>query len=553
MASRQPPQQQCRQDDCAGSRLFTTTWCLAHAAEHAVDAFDAELKRIGNQGTVDARGVVLSDELLGRVLDALPRTDDRPTFTTAHFEQATFQGTARFDQARFLGDAGFRRASFQGTAGFVGTSFHGWAGFGEASFQGWAGFGGASFLDEAWFFEASFHGAAWFEGAHFSERAVFQGVQFSGAVVFFGTQFDGEVEFREAQFTEAGRLGPLRARWVDINRVVFAGRMLLEVTAGRLSWIDTRFEKGVAIRVRFADIIFDATLFAESSELRYVAAPLLPPPRETDSDGQNQRDYQLRLHLDERPLSRQGLAVRPRLLSMRRVDVENLTIPGDFDLSRCLLRGAHNLDRLRVDASKQLAATPKRWWSTRRHAIAEEHLWRQSRNPSQRWYPPSPNSLRWIAAESGEPVSPDLPSADLYRELRKAREDAKDEPGAADFYWGEMEMRRHDPSGPLAERIIIWFYWLISGYGLRAWRALATLAAVIMALAAMFHFVGFIRAPQPISYWTSLLYAARGTLSLTDNEVVLTAWGKFLQAILRVTGPVLLGLALLSIRNRVKR
>ena len=32
----------------------------------------------------------------------------------------------------------------------------------------------------------------------------------------------------------------------------------------------------------------------------------------------------------------------------------------------------------------------------------------------------------------------------LYRALRKSREDAKDEPGAADFYYGEMEMRRHD-------------------------------------------------------------------------------------------------------------
>ena len=34
--------------------------------------------------------------------------------------------------------------------------------------------------------------------------------------------------------------------------------------------------------------------------------------------------------------------------------------------------------------------------------------------------------------------------AAVYRELRKGREDAKDEPGAADFYYGEMEMRRHD-------------------------------------------------------------------------------------------------------------
>jgi hypothetical protein len=37
--------------------------------------------------------------------------------------------------------------------------------------------------------------------------------------------------------------------------------------------------------------------------------------------------------------------------------------------------------------------------------------------------------------------------AGLYRALRKAREDAKDEPGAVDFYYGEMEMRRYASRG----------------------------------------------------------------------------------------------------------
>ena len=68
----------------------------------------------------------------------------------------------------------------------------------------------------------------------------------------------------------------------------------------------------------------------------------------------------------------------------------------------------------------------------------------------------------------------------LYRELHKGREDAKDEPGAADFYYGEMEMRRHDPGTPTAERLVLWAYWLLSGYALRAWRALAALVLVVI-------------------------------------------------------------------------
>jgi hypothetical protein len=76
---------------------------------------------------------------------------------------------------------------------------------------------------------------------------------------------------------------------------------------------------------------------------------------------------------------------------------------------------------------------------------------------------------------------------------------------------------------------------------------------VTVVVAVGFHLVGFTRLPQPVSYWTSLLYAFRATLSLTDDEVKLTAWGKLLQALLRLTGPLLLGLALLGVRNRVKR
>jgi hypothetical protein len=180
------------------------------------------------------------------------------------------------------------------------------------------------------------------------------------------------------------------------------------------------------------------------------------------------------------------------------------------------------------------------------------------------WWP------AWLHKPYGKEWPAVLPAgqiAGMYRALRKGREDAKDEPGAADLYYGEMEMRRHagrptgsstdNPNGQAShgqvERGILTVYWLVSGYGLRAWRALAWLAAVTAVFAVAFHLAGFTRPPQPVSYWTSLLYAFRATLSLTDNEVELTAWGKLLQALLRLTGPVLLGLTLLAIRARTKR
>ena len=56
-------------------------------------------------------------------------------------------------------------------------------------------------------------------------------------------------------------------------------------------------------------------------------------------------------------------------------------------------------------------------------------------------------------AMSGEPASVPSRIAAIYRSLRKANEDAKNEPGAADFYYGAMEMRRHSPATPFAERL----------------------------------------------------------------------------------------------------
>jgi hypothetical protein len=118
--------EQCSQDDCIGVRLPATALCLAHAAEQAPDAFDEELKRISAEGTVDARGVLISAELLARLLDATPRKDDRPSFMAARFDGATFKGGAKFDRAIFEGVAEFVVATFKEVATFDGRRSRRW-------------------------------------------------------------------------------------------------------------------------------------------------------------------------------------------------------------------------------------------------------------------------------------------------------------------------------------------------------------------------------------------------------------------------------------------
>lgn len=102
---------------------------------------------------------------------------------------------------------------------------------------------------------------------------------------------------------------------------------------------------------------------------------------------------------------------------------------------------------------------------------------------------------------------------------------------------------------------MLWLYWLVSGYGLRGLRALVSLAAVIIGIAALLQSMGFNNSDP--SFRDALIYATQNTISIASGNRSLTdhlSWaGEVLRIALRLVGPLLLGLALLSVRNRVKR
>jgi len=234
--------------------------------------------------------------------------------------------------------------------------------------------------------------------------------------------------------------------------------------------------------------------------------------------------------------------------------VTNLWL-SNVDLGMCAFIGAQNVQTLRAEVAG--IPTPRGWHSgwawppvwrwTRRNALVEEHGWRAGTRKGQDW------TLPPHLAGSAAPDPRQL--AAVYRALREGREVSKDEPGAADFYYGEMEMRRKALATPWSERFILWWYWLLAGYGLRGLRALGCLLALVAALAVMFSHVGFADAHP--SLWNSFVYTAQATLSLESKAVPLTnqltVTGEILRIVLRLSGPVLLGLAVLSVRNRVKR
>jgi hypothetical protein len=94
-------------------------------------------------------------------------------------------------------------------------------------------------------------------------------------------------------------------------------------------------------------------------------------------------------------------------------------------------------------------------------------------------------------------------------------------------------------------------YWLASGYGLRASRAFLWLVLAVVVGAFVLHNYGF--TSENITTGDSFLAALEGVVPGVTTSNQLTNWGRATDLVLTVLGPVLLALAALALRNRVKR
>ncbi|MET9427947.1 MULTISPECIES: pentapeptide repeat-containing protein [unclassified Streptomyces] len=493
---------------CRGRRVPGHEVCLAHLDDTGRDAY---LERLEPGADIDHRGTPFTQSLLEKLLKALrdPTT-----------------GNPRFGSAKFSG-----------------------AQFCEADFSG-----------------AQFSGNAKFSGAQFSGDAKFNKAQFSRNAWFGGAQFSGDASFHRAQFPKVPWFGPVVcAKTVVLSEAVFEEPVTLEIAARNVHFERTRWGATATVRLRYATANLDHAVLTFPVMVTYHPALFL-----TDKGKAVGR---LR-----------GVANRVRVESVRGVDAAHLVL-ADVDLTDCLFTGAFHLDQLRLEGRCTFASVPsglhwRRWYPVRftpRRTLAEEHHWRANQAAAV---------PGWKAAP--EPAGP-AQLAPAYRALRKAFEDGKNEPGAADFYYGEMEMRRHDRTGTIkrAERALLYSYWMLSGYGLRASRALCWLAAAMLVTIVLLMAFGLPKA-SPEQQATGTVPPAGGkvtlkidktglenptldgdwrtlkrfekALNVTVNSVVfrssgqdLTTAGTYIEMASRVTEPILLGLAVLAVRSRVKR
>ncbi|GGJ79440.1 hypothetical protein GCM10011583_08780 [Streptomyces camponoticapitis] len=518
---------------CRGIHVAGTLACLVHMEETDRAAY---LGTLTPGAPIDHRGTPFDQDLLHRLLDALSDpAPGRPTLGSARFDGATFSGHVSFDGVTFTGDAGFGKAAFTG----------------DASFD-----------------DATFTGNAWFGEAIFAGDARFRGVTFAAGCGFRGVTFTRDASFNGTRFAEASRVGPLVCGGrVVMDGVVFGAPVMLEIAARAVSLTRARWDSRAALRLRYAEVdLSDAVL---EYPVTVTAHPTAFPRRRDEP-------------VPEGELVGRDAGVR--LTSVSGVDTAHLALH-DIDLSGCRFAGAVHLDLMKVDGWCTFAPTPTHWnrrypwWWSRRNTLPEEHHWRvrtaRHSSTARGWTPPPPDApeLRPAAV------------AALYRQMRKSLEDSKNEPDAADFYYGECEMRRHDATRPRGERLLLTAYWALSGYGLRTLRALAWLGTAMITTVLLLMAFG-IPQDSPKQEATGTVPAGGGkialeidkadprnptgarftgerfekALSVTLNSVVfrssgqdLTTSGTYIEMASRVTEPVLLGLAVLAIRNRVKR
>ncbi|EME55724.1 pentapeptide repeat-containing protein [Amycolatopsis decaplanina] len=578
------PWRTCGVGQCQGAHVSDDR-CLAHLEQEQRREYFAGLRPGAD---VDLRRTEMNPDLVKQLVRAVRNDDGHAVFGRVDFAEARFREFANFEKAGFA-SADFTRAEFAGPVKFEKAVLRGRTSFADAQFGGNVSFAGSTVeeldcrravfsgnvkFDQAIFVENGFARLA-FRNTRFGKAVWFDHVVFRGDIRFQETQFRGETFFRRAVFEKSARFSPAGGFshnvWFDDAEFLgLAGFEGLEFR-GYTSFADAKFGEDVIFggsefhdvarfdkvrfggRARFQEVRFDGDTCFDGAE--FETAELFGPVEASQLSFRH-ANFRKRVVVDTRTarvdcaeaVFEEGVTLQiesasvdleravfgkpstvagttAEVTSLRGTDVEDLVLT-DVDLSKCLFAGAHHLDKLRIEGDCTFGS-PRR-----RQTLAEERAWR---------------------TKSMDAIRPRR-VAGLYRQLRKAQEDSKNEPGAADFYYGEMEMRRHSPATPWSERAILHLYWLISGYGLRALRALATLAVLIALATVGFRLGGFKTTP---AFGDTLIYVAQSTVSLETKLASLpkdlTPFGEVMRLVMRVLGPLLLGLTLLAVRNRVKR
>jgi hypothetical protein len=377
---------------------------------------------------------------------------------TCNFTRATFTRGADFDVAKFAQGAIFDDAAFTGKVSFFQTTFTGEASFDGASFMRNAVFGRATFTEEASFAYATFMQDASFIRAKFSQNASFFHANFAGSVSFGRAKFSQEVNFVIAMFMQDARFSGATFTG-DAAFVSTTFTQSAEFSEARFNRVadfkDAQFLDAAKFRkTHFRD---DPQLFADAdnSDTRESTA--------VDDDGRLPG-----------PIFTRATFERPEKVEFSQTH-----------LGRALL---HKCDVSEISFSD--VTWHRRRGRNGRRMIFEEEIELGEVGPSGT----TPSSVEGITealhAGQGDPNERNYGLiAEIYRQLKKNYDDRRDYSTAADFYYGEMEMKRL--ASPHRIRAFRWWH---RNLGLVAWYKYASayggsyIRPVVMLLVVLFSF-----------------------------------------------------------------
>ena len=339
--------------------------------------------------------------------------------------------------------------------------------------------------------------------------------------VDIGNTISNSVRLDHTRLVAAHQVGP-----VSVNRSFrarhsqFGSRVRIDVRAETVDLTGTKLLAGGVLAVERAQISLDQV--STTGQFRLIGGPMTE-----------------RL---------------PEVISIVGADVGSMSY-AHVDMSRCVFHNALGLAGVGLEPTVRLERSPR--FFARRRCVADEFAWRRRRGGlfSGKWILPGTRlSEEEREDEDVRILLPEVSTsqvASVYAELRRSFEMRSNEPGASDFYYGEMEMRRQNPNGAISERTIIWLYWIVSGYGLRAWRAFFWLGLLITA--ATIALAKYGQTKVPASATSELLLSLKATFHALGQPKDLTTAGEYILLALSIMGPVLFALCVLAIRGRVKR
>jgi len=449
------------------------------------------------------------------------------------FRKAIFSGSAHFSEAEFNCElSGFIDAEFQGE----------WTYFSEAIFSASQGiyFNGAKFYS-AWtaFSSTKFNGNSLFTNAEFNHGwTTFSEAQFSGKETNFSeARFGGNVAFVSVIF------GAQRTLFSNTefsgNRIFFSNA---EFSGGWTTFSEAQFTGSSAYfsHAEFsgAQTVFMNTTFAgkrsyfQGTTFTEKVAFLGSRKREVFRPHTWVRFDHCLIHKPEL-LTFNTVLLRPGWfvnVDVRKVDFTDVEWYMSLDQGMNLESALRSLKQRFSDAVLAL----------------------RRRRLGQAWQNVTANPLTYeLEALKERKIDAPYPLlSQAYQRLAANYEDNRNYAGASGFnYWAMDTQRRERWMSAFAPWRLLWWYWVLSGYGERTWRSAMWLAVILFGFAVLYMLIGYKQAfPEAVAY--SLGVMSHQAAKLACSGCILLQYFVFVEGIV---GPLQVALFALALRRRFMR